>query len=60
MTKEEYLNNQADIILNEVTLAMTVGVMQKVAKETALKRFNELTAKEKKKALSEEAGKSSE
>lgn len=60
MTKEEYLKNQADIILNEVTLAMTVGVMQKVAKETALARFNKLTAKEKKKALSEEAGKSSE
>ena len=59
MTKEEYLKTQADIILNEVTLAMTVGVMQKVATETALKRFNDLTAKEKKKALSGEAGKSS-
>ena len=59
MTKEEYLKTQADIILNEVPLAMTVGVMQKVATETALKRFKSLTAKEKKKALSGEAGKSS-
>ena len=58
MTKEEYLKNQADIILNEVTLAMTVGVMQKVATETSLKRFTELTAKEKKKALSGEVGES--
>ena len=60
MTKEDYLKRQADIILNEVTLAVTVGVMQKVATETSLKRFNELTPKEQKKALSGEAGQSSE
>ena len=60
MTKEEYLKNQADIILNKVTLAVTVGVMQKVATETSLKRFNDLTAKEKKKALSGETGQSGE
>ena len=61
MTKKEYLKEQADIILNkEITLPMIVEIMRKVATDTSLTRFNELSKKEQKLALSGEAGQSGE
>lgn len=59
MTKEEYLKEQADIILNkEITLPMIVEIMRRVATDTSLNRFNELSKKEQKKALSKKVGES--
>ena len=61
MTKKEYLKEQADIILNnEITLPMIVEIMRKVATDTSLTRFNELSKKEQKLAISGETGQSGE